>query len=176
MRHLILITLIALTCASCSRKKALPTKPKEFPTEIFGAQFGMDSAQVIDSLRERWIVQDTTAKADGILFFEKRPEGVVKYDDIYWDMISVFFTDGKMTTMRFMNAYKTSDEMIAAYDKTIETLSQFYPLRKVRRQSEDIREQHQYLDAQNHMVATCCSRFVSTSGRRLYNVKLEFTK
>ena len=61
-------------------------------------------------------------------------------------------------------------------DKTIETLSQFYPLREVRRQSKDIREQHRYLDEQDYMVATCCSRYTSTSGKELYNVKLEFTK
>lgn len=33
-----------------------------------------------------------------------------------------------------------------------------------------------YLDEQDHMVATCCSRYTSTSGKELYKVKLEFTK
>lgn len=177
MKHLIQIALKALSCFSCSKKDEEPKEfPMEFPMEIFGATFGMDSAQVIAALKENRIVQDTIPEANGILFFEKRPEGKVKYNGINWKTISVFFTDGKMSTVRFMNYYETDDEMKKAYDKAIETLSKYYPLREVRRQSRDIREQHQYIDDQNHMVATACSRYISTSGRRLYNVKLEFTK
>ena len=146
---------------------------KQNAPEFYGAKLGTDSAEVRKQFARHNLMLVRASKDYSVFHFEKRPDCYEEYLNVAWKMVDALFDNDKFYSIRYMNSYTTKEQALIAFEDAKTKINVYYELKKLNPPTSDLIVMYGHKTQQGLKVLLGCSQYTSTTGKELYNVKLE---
>lgn len=139
---------------------------------FFDTPFGASKQEVIKNFAKHGFTYNRTFSGEERLVFDYRGAKYYNFGGMSWELLDVYFNNGKFTAISFYTPYKDKAEAISGYENIADVLSKKYYLTTTEPDDSTVYGIQCALSKSNIIAQVRCYRYESVGKEIFYSTEL----